>query len=106
MGRLFDYYRVCAGNILASRLAAYGFEPNGAPGMGNSLVELCSHIRHGGLGGTGVIAAGGTFFSIKQYGTAGSGPYGSRRYENEKLAWNGSGGDGLDYGLTLLFIKK
>lgn len=67
MGCLFDYYRVCAGDVLASGIAADGIEPNGAPGMGNSLAELCSHIRHGGIGWTGVIAAGWTVFSNEQY---------------------------------------
>jgi len=58
MGCLFDYYWVGLGDILAPGITSYGFESDGAPGMGNSLVELRSHICHGGIGRTGTFRPG------------------------------------------------
>ncbi len=105
MGCLFDYYRVCPGDIPASGIAANGFKPDGAPGVGNSLAELRSDICHGGIGWTGAICKGGTAVSRKQCRAAGSDSYGSHRYENKKLARNGSCGDGFDHGFTLLLVE-
>ncbi len=104
MGRLLDYYRVCPGDILAPGIASYGSEPDGAPGMGNSLVELCSHICDGGIGRTGTIRTGWTLLSVRQCRAAGSDPYYSCRYENEKFARNGSCRNGVDHGFTFLLL--
>lgn len=107
MGCLLDHYRVCLGDVLASGIASHGFESDGAPGVGDSLAELRSHLRDGGIGRTGTIRAGrtATVLSIQQYRAAGCDPHGLRRHENKKLAWNGRCGDGFDHGFTLLFVE-
>ncbi len=105
MGCLFDYFRVCIGDVPAAGIASNGLEPDGAPRMGNSLAELCSHFRDGGIGRPGAVRAGRTLFPAKQCRAAGSHPYGSRRHENEKLARNGRDGDGFNHGFALLLIE-
>lgn len=73
--------------------------------MGNSLVELCSHIGNGGIGRTGAIRKGWSVPSGTLRRAAGSDPYGSRSNENEKLARNGRCRDHLDYGFTLSLLE-